>query len=198
MQSPPSLLLFAIGVASSAALRLPAVPAASRAGMARMDALSDAAALLGLTDPDEKREVVERLAKEQGLSPAEDRIKEMVTSNKVRCAHRHCNPCHAPCPRRGSSRVCPAQVMLFMKGNKLFPQCGFSNTAVNLLKSITDEFETFDVLSDEAIREGVKAYSAWPTIPQLYVDGEFLGGCDIMIEMHESGELKEEVEKALA
>ena len=85
-----------------------------------------------------------------------------------------------------------------MKGNKLFPQCGFSNTAVMILKSITEDFETFDVLSDQSIREGVKTYSNWPTIPQLYVDGEFLGGCDIMIEMYQDGSLAEEIEKASA
>merc|ERR1719440_328954 len=90
------------------------------------------------------------------------------------------------------------KVMLFMKGNKMFPQCGFSNTAVMILKSITPEFETFDVLSDEAVREGVKKYSSWPTIPQCYIDGEFVGGCDLLIEMYESGELAEMVEKAVA
>ena len=79
--------------------------------------------------------------------------------------------------------------MLFMKGNKLFPQCGFSNTAVMIMKSITEDFETFDVLSDNEIREGIKTYSNWPTIPQCYIDGEFIGGCDLMIEMYQSGEL---------
>ena len=89
---------------------------------------------------------------------------------------------------------------LIMKGNKMFPQCGFSNTAVMILKSIpaAADFETFDVLSDQSIREGVKTYSNWPTIPQLYIDGEFLGGCDIMIEMYQNGELQEEIEKAAA
>ena len=79
--------------------------------------------------------------------------------------------------------------MLFMKGNKLFPQCGFSNTAVMIMKSITEDFETFDVLSDMEMREGIKKYSNWPTIPQCYIDGEFIGGCDLMIEMYQSGEL---------
>ena len=90
--------------------------------------------------------------------------------------------------------------MLFMKGNKMFPQCGFSNTAVMILKSIpaAAEFETFDVLADNEIREGIKAYSNWPTIPQCYVDGEFIGGCDILIEMYQSGELQEVIEKAAA
>ena len=88
--------------------------------------------------------------------------------------------------------------MLFMKGNKLFPQCGFSNTAVRILQSITEDFETFDVLADNDIREGIKQYSNWPTIPQCYIEGEFIGGCDLMIEMYQSGELQEMVEKAQA
>ena len=88
--------------------------------------------------------------------------------------------------------------MLFMKGNKMFPQCGFSNTAVMILKSITQDFETFDVLADNDIRERIKTYSNWPTIPQLYVNGEFLGGCDIMIEMYQEGELQEMAERAAA
>ena len=73
-------------------------------------------------------------------------------------------------------------VLLFMKGNKLFPQCGFSNTAVQILTTYGIDFETVDVLADDAVRQGIKDYSQWPTIPQLYVAGEFIGGCDIMIE----------------
>ena len=76
-------------------------------------------------------------------------------------------------------------VLLFMKGSKLFPQCGFSNTAVQILNSFNMDFHTVDVLSDEAIRSGVKDFSQWPTIPQLYVCGEFIGGSDIMIEMYQ-------------
>ncbi|GMH66762.1 hypothetical protein TrRE_jg10400 [Triparma retinervis] len=89
-------------------------------------------------------------------------------------------------------------VLLFMKGNKLFPQCGFSNTAVQILTTYNIDFETVDVLSDEAIRQGVKDYSQWPTIPQLYVAGEFVGGCDIMIEEYQNGNLAETIEKAKA
>ncbi|GAX24825.1 monothiol glutaredoxin [Fistulifera solaris] len=89
-------------------------------------------------------------------------------------------------------------VLLFMKGSKLFPQCGFSNTAVQILQSYGINFHTVDVLSDQNIREGVKVYSQWPTIPQLYVAGEFVGGSDIMIEMYQSGELGEMIEKAKA
>ena len=78
-------------------------------------------------------------------------------------------------------------VLLFMKGSKLFPQCGFSNTACQILNSYNIDFMTVDVLADEGIRQGVKVYSQWPTIPQLYVCGEFIGGSDIMIELYQSG-----------
>lgn len=89
-------------------------------------------------------------------------------------------------------------VLLFMKGSKLFPQCGFSNTAVQILNSFDIEFHSVDVLSDSAIRSGIKDFSQWPTIPQLYVAGEFIGGSDIMIEMYQNGELGEMIEKAKA
>jgi monothiol glutaredoxin len=81
------------------------------------------------------------------------------------------------------------KVVLFMKGNKSFPQCGFSATVVGILGELVDEYETIDVLSRQDIRDGIKVYSDWPTIPQLYVDGEFLGGCDIVREMAGNGEL---------
>ncbi len=83
------------------------------------------------------------------------------------------------------------QVVLFMKGNANFPQCGFSGKAIQILQALDTEFVTVDVLSNDQVREGIKTYSNWPTIPQLYIKGEFLGGSDIMIEMYESGELKQ-------
>ena len=89
-------------------------------------------------------------------------------------------------------------VMVFMKGNKLMPQCGFSNNVVQILNSLGVGFSTFDVLSDFEVREGIKEYSDWPTIPQVYLKGEFLGGSDILIEMYNSGTLKEKIEIALA
>jgi monothiol glutaredoxin len=89
-------------------------------------------------------------------------------------------------------------VMVFMKGTKLMPQCGFSNNVVQILNSLGISFNTFDVLSDYEIREGIKEYSEWPTIPQVYLKGEFLGGSDILIEMYNSGTLKEKIEIALA
>ena len=82
-------------------------------------------------------------------------------------------------------------VVLFMKGTALFPQCGFSSRAVAILDHLGVSFETVDVLQDPEIRNGIKAYSDWPTIPQLYVKGEFLGGSDIMMEMFEAGELEQ-------
>jgi monothiol glutaredoxin len=81
------------------------------------------------------------------------------------------------------------RVLLFMKGTKNFPQCGFSNAVVQLLKQEGVAFETVNVLADPEIRQGIKDFSNWPTIPQLYVDGQFIGGCDIVTEMHKTGEL---------
>jgi monothiol glutaredoxin len=81
-------------------------------------------------------------------------------------------------------------VVLFMKGTALFPQCGFSSRAIAILDHLGTQYETVDVLQDQEIRQGIKEYSDWPTIPQLYVRGEFVGGSDIMMEMFESGELK--------
>ncbi len=82
-------------------------------------------------------------------------------------------------------------VVLFMKGTALFPQCGFSSRAIAILDRLGSKYETVDVLQDTEIRQGIKEYSDWPTIPQLYVRGEFVGGSDIMMEMFESGELQE-------
>ena len=82
-------------------------------------------------------------------------------------------------------------VVLFMKGTALFPQCGFSSRAVAILDHLGVGFETVDVLQDPEIRQGIKSYSDWPTIPQLYVKGEFVGGSDIMMEMYEAGELQQ-------
>ena len=88
-----------------------------------------------------------------------------------------------------------SDVVLFMKGSALFPQCGFSSRAVAILDHLGVQFETVDVLQDPEIRNGIKAYSDWPTIPQLYVKGEFLGGSDIMMEMFEAGELQQLLEQ---
>ena len=82
-------------------------------------------------------------------------------------------------------------VVLFMKGTPLFPQCGFSSRAVTILEHLETPFETVDILQDPEIRQGIKEYSDWPTIPQLYVKGEFVGGSDIMLEMFQSGELQQ-------
>ena len=82
-------------------------------------------------------------------------------------------------------------IVLFMKGTPLFPQCGFSSRAIAILDRLGAPYESVDVLADPEIRQGIKEYSDWPTIPQLYVKGEFVGGSDIMMEMFESGELKQ-------
>lgn len=103
------------------------------------------------------------------MSDASSRIKDLVENNRV---------------------------MLFMKGNKQFPQCGFSNRVVEILKKEGVSFETFNVLSDPEMREGIKVYSNWPTIPQLYLDGKFIGGCDIVTEMHQTGELSKDLAAA--
>jgi monothiol glutaredoxin len=86
-------------------------------------------------------------------------------------------------------------VVLFMKGTALFPQCGFSSRAIAILDHLGVGFETVDVLQDPEIRQGVKEYSDWPTVPQLYVKGEFVGGSDIMMEMYEAGELQQLLEE---
>ncbi|MBL4748311.1 MAG: Grx4 family monothiol glutaredoxin [Magnetovibrio sp.] len=96
-------------------------------------------------------------------NPVFDRIKDEVSSNDV---------------------------VLFMKGNPMFPQCGFSATLVGVLTQLQVKFKGVDVLQDMDVREGIKDYSSWPTIPQLYVKGEFVGGCDIVREMFEAGELQ--------
>jgi monothiol glutaredoxin len=98
------------------------------------------------------------------MSDAQDRIGEIVRSNDI---------------------------VLFMKGTALFPQCGFSSRAISILDHLGATYETVDVLQDQDIRQGIKQYSDWPTIPQLYVKGEFVGGSDIMMEMFESGELQQ-------
>lgn len=90
------------------------------------------------------------------------------------------------------------KIMVFMKGNKLMPQCGFSNNVVQILNVLGVPYETVDVLADPDIRNGIKEYSSWPTIPQVYINGEFVGGSDILIELYQKGELQQLVEVALA
>jgi monothiol glutaredoxin len=97
------------------------------------------------------------------MSDIQDTIRDLVTQNRV---------------------------VLFMKGSKTFPQCGFSARAVDILKKCGTEFKDVNVLSDPAIRQGIKDFASWPTIPQVYVDGKFLGGSDILAEMFQSGELQ--------
>lgn len=100
--------------------------------------------------------------------------------------------------QRIENLIASSTVFVFMKGSKLMPQCGFSNNVVQILQTLGIPFETFDVLSDMDIRQGIKDYSEWPTIPQVYVKGEFIGGSDILLEMYNSGELREKLAIELA
>jgi monothiol glutaredoxin len=90
---------------------------------------------------------------------------------------------------RIQSTLAQNRVVLFMKGNKLFPQCGFSAQVVSILNQSGADFEAINVLQDPELREGIKEFSSWPTIPQLYVDAKFVGGCDIVNELYQNGEL---------
>jgi monothiol glutaredoxin len=90
------------------------------------------------------------------------------------------------------------KIMVFMKGTKLMPMCGFSNNVVQILNVLGVPFETCNVLEDGEIRQGIKDYSNWPTIPQVYIDGKFVGGSDILVELYQKGELQQMVELALA
>ncbi|MCH7551675.1 MAG: Grx4 family monothiol glutaredoxin [Proteobacteria bacterium] len=92
---------------------------------------------------------------------------------------------------RIKSEIDENSVVLFMKGNPMMPQCGFSAAVTQVLTQMEVKFKGIDVLADEELRQGIKEFSSWPTIPQLYVKGEFVGGCDIVREMYENGELKE-------
>ena len=100
--------------------------------------------------------------------------------------------------QRIDSLVKENKIMVFMKGNKLMPQCGFSNNVVQIINTLGVPFETFDVLADQEIRQGIKEYSNWPTIPQVYINGQFVGGSDILIAMYNTNELQQKVEVALA
>jgi monothiol glutaredoxin len=95
------------------------------------------------------------------------------------------------------SAVKENKIMIFMKGNRSFPQCGFSATTVAIFDELGVPYATADVLSDPELRDAIKRYSNWPTIPQVYVDGKFVGGCDIIREMHETGELETLVKAAV-
>jgi monothiol glutaredoxin len=104
----------------------------------------------------------------------------------------------APANERIEDLVKQNKIMVFMKGNKMMPQCGFSNQVVQILNILGVPYETLDVLADPDIRQGIKEYSNWPTIPQVYIAGEFVGGCDVMTELYQKGELQQLVEVALA
>jgi monothiol glutaredoxin len=90
------------------------------------------------------------------------------------------------------------KIMVFMKGDKMMPQCGFSNQVVQIFNILGVPYETLDVLADPDIRQGIKEYSNWPTIPQVYINGEFIGGSDVLTQLYQKGELQQMVEVALA
>ncbi len=90
------------------------------------------------------------------------------------------------------------KIMVFMKGDKMMPQCGFSNQVVQIFNILGVPYETLDVLADGEIRQGIKEYSNWPTIPQVYINGEFIGGSDVLTQLYQKGELQQMVEVALA
>ncbi len=96
---------------------------------------------------------------------------------------------------RIQQEITDTPVVLFMKGSPVFPQCGFSAAVVQILSQLGVKFKGVDVLSDPQVRQGIKEFSNWPTIPQLYIKGEFIGGCDIVREMYETGELQQVLEQ---
>ena len=100
----------------------------------------------------------------------------------------------SPITERIQQEVNDNDIVLFMKGSPVFPQCGFSAAVVQVLSELNVKFKGIDVLEDPSVRQGIKEFSNWPTIPQLYVKGEFIGGCDIVKEMFEKGELKTKLE----
>jgi len=97
---------------------------------------------------------------------------------------------------RIKDQISKDSIVLYMKGTPQFPQCGFSSQSAQILKACGAEFASYDVLTDPEIRQGVKDYANWPTIPQLYINGEFVGGCDIMTDLYNSGELQKMVDAA--
>ncbi|KAK1410001.1 hypothetical protein QVD17_36533 [Tagetes erecta] len=127
-----------------------------------------------------------------GLKFSSHSIKTVVSSRRIGCF-----AALSPELKTTLDKVVTShKVIVFMKGTKDFPQCGFSNTVVSILKAVNVPFETVNILENEILRQGLKEYSQWPTFPQLYIDGEFFGGCDITVDAYKSGELQELLEKA--
>mmetsp|Transcript_29839 Transcript_29839/g.55794 ORF Transcript_29839/g.55794 Transcript_29839/m.55794 type:complete len:173 (-) Transcript_29839:285-803(-) len=123
----------------------------------------------------------------------------MARSIQGRCVKARAQPPLSPTLRKAIDQLIQANnIVLFMKGTKDFPQCGFSNTCVSILNRLGVDFETVNVLENEMIRQGMKVYSDWPTFPQVYIGGEFYGGCDIMLQGYETGDLVDTIEKTIA
>jgi len=121
--------------------------------------------------------LVSEIAHAYGLSETEDQEMDSTVQERIR------------------NEIAETPVVLFMKGSPVFPQCGFSAAVVQILSHLGVKFKGVDVLADSQIRQGIKEFSSWPTIPQLYVKGEFVGGCDIIREMYETGELQHVLEQ---
>mmetsp|Transcript_38033 Transcript_38033/g.73132 ORF Transcript_38033/g.73132 Transcript_38033/m.73132 type:complete len:173 (-) Transcript_38033:279-797(-) len=139
-----------------------------------------------------------RLAAISGRSPTMATL-PMARSIRGRCVQARAQPPLSPTLRKAIDQLIQSNtIVLFMKGTKDFPQCGFSNTCVSILSRLGVDFETVNVLENEMIRQGMKVYSDWPTFPQVYIGGEFYGGCDIMLQGYETGDLVDAIEKTMA
>ena len=131
------------------------------------------------------------MAKQARLTMKEDPFKILDNSSEPTQHGEHMPPPpEGEIAQRIKSLIGGADIVLFIKGTPQFPQCGFSANAIGILNQLGKSFKTFDILSDPAIRQGLKEYSNWPTYPQLYVRGELIGGNDILMEMHQQGELE--------
>jgi len=127
-------------------------------------------------------------------------FKEGVTAANLSRISRHffASEAVSPLPKEAFDKMTKnSKVVVFMKGVPDEPKCGFSNAVVQIFRMHgVDKYDSYDVLKDEAIRQGIKEYTNWPTIPQIFINGEFVGGCDIMIQMHQNGDLVKELQKA--
>ena len=119
----------------------------------------------------------------------------MLLERNAGLIHKLCMSTTPDVKERIDSMVKNNKVVVFMKGVPEQPRCGFSNAVVQIMRMHSVQYDAHNVLEDESIRQGVKDYSSWPTIPQIYIDGEFVGGCDILLQMHQSGELIDELKK---
>ena len=123
------------------------------------------------------------------------RLSRTLLERNVGLIHKMCMSTTPEVKERIDSMVKNNKVVVFMKGVPEQPRCGFSNAVVQIMRMHNVQYDAHNVLEDESIRQGIKDFSNWPTIPQIYMDGEFVGGCDILLQMHQSGELIDELKK---